>query len=58
MSLLSPRTDEAELVRRLRAGEERAFTEIVHRYRPRLLAFARRLLAGRDQHAEDVVQEA
>jgi RNA polymerase sigma factor (sigma-70 family) len=58
MGLPSPRTDEAELVRRLRAGEESAFTEIVLRYRPRLLAFARRLLAGRSESAEDVVQEA
>jgi RNA polymerase sigma factor (sigma-70 family) len=58
MGLPSPRTDEAELVRRLRAGEESAFTEIVRRYRPRLLAFARRLLAGRSESAEDVVQEA
>lgn len=42
----------------MRAGEESAFTEIVRRYRPRLLPFARRLLAGRSQAAEDVVQEA
>ena len=54
----STRTDEAELVERLRAGEESAFTEIVRRYRPRLLAFSRRLLAGRSENAEDVVQEA
>ena len=56
--LPNARTDEAELVRRLRAGEESAFTEIVRRYRPRLLAFARRLLAGRSHATEDVVQEA
>ncbi|HEY3830315.1 MAG TPA: sigma-70 family RNA polymerase sigma factor [Solirubrobacteraceae bacterium] len=58
MRLPHPRSEEAELIRELRAGEERAFTEIVRRYRPRLLAFARRLLAGRSENAEDVVQEA
>ena len=58
MHLPSPHSDEAELVRDLRAGRESAFAEIVRRYRPRLLAFARRLLAGRSENAEDVVQEA
>jgi RNA polymerase sigma factor (sigma-70 family) len=58
MPLPSPRTGEAELIRDLRAGDESAFAEIVRRYRPRLLAFARRLLAGRSANAEDVVQEA
>jgi RNA polymerase sigma factor (sigma-70 family) len=58
MSLPNRRTDETELVARVRAGEESAFTEIVRRHRPRLLAFARRLLAGRSECAEDVVQEA
>jgi RNA polymerase sigma factor (sigma-70 family) len=56
--LPNTRSDEAELVRRVRAGESSAFTEVVRRYRPRLLAFARRLLAGRSHAAEDVVQEA
>ena len=58
MHLPSPHSDEAELIRDLRAGRESAFAEIVRRYRPRLLAFARRLLAGRSENAEDVVQEA
>jgi RNA polymerase sigma factor (sigma-70 family) len=58
MHLPSPLSDEAELIRDLRTGHESAFAEIVRRYRPRLLAFARRLLAGRSENAEDVVQEA
>jgi RNA polymerase sigma-70 factor (ECF subfamily) len=49
---------DAELVRRLRAGDEAAFAAIVGRYRRRLEAHARRTLAGRGHDAEDVVQEA
>ncbi len=49
---------DTDLVMRLRAGDERAFDEIVHRHRPRLLAFARRILRDRPDAAEDVVQEA
>lgn len=52
------RQDDAELVGRMRAGDADAFAEIVRRYEPRLLGFARRMLAGRSEYAEDVVQEA
>src|SRR4051794_24103948 len=50
--------DDACLVARLRAGDELAFEAIVARHRPRLLAFARRILRNRPDAAEDVVQEA
>jgi RNA polymerase sigma factor (sigma-70 family) len=50
--------DDARLVERLRAGDELAFEAIVARHRPRLLAFARRILRSRPDAAEDVVQEA
>lgn len=53
-----PRDEDLRLVERLRAGDERAFDTIVARHRPRLLAFARRILRGRPDVAEDVVQEA
>jgi len=44
------------LVRRLRAGDEKAFEEVVRRYGGRLLAVARRILKSEDD-AQDVVQE-
>jgi RNA polymerase sigma factor (sigma-70 family) len=44
------------LVELARAGDERAFAAIVKRYRPELLAQARRLSS--DGRAEDVVQQA
>jgi RNA polymerase sigma factor (sigma-70 family) len=53
-----PRDEDMRLVERLRAGDERAFDAIVARHRPRLLAFARRILRSRPDAAEDVVQEA
>src|SRR5918999_5069247 len=47
-----------QLVARLRAGDEAAFTEIHDRYRRPLLAYARRVLAGASgQDPEDVVQD-
>ncbi|HET6505919.1 MAG TPA: sigma-70 family RNA polymerase sigma factor [Baekduia sp.] len=46
------------LVAALRAGEPGAFDAIHDRYRPLLVRFARRVLAGRQAVAEDVVQEA
>jgi RNA polymerase sigma factor (sigma-70 family) len=52
------RDDDARLVERFRAGDERAFDAIVARHRPRLVAFARRILRSRPDAAEDVVQEA
>jgi RNA polymerase sigma factor (sigma-70 family) len=54
----SPQDDDARLVQRVRAGDELAFEAIVARHRPRLLAFARRILRSRPDAAEDVVQEA
>jgi RNA polymerase sigma factor (sigma-70 family) len=50
--------EDARLVARVRAGDERAFEAIVARHRPRLLAFARRILRDRSDTAEDVVQKA
>ena len=52
-----PVTDE-QLVERVRAGDPHAYAELVTRYQPRLLAYARRILGGAHHDAEDVVQEA
>ena len=49
--------DEADLLRRLRAGEERAFEQVVRRWGGRMLAAARRIL-GREEDAQDALQEA
>lgn len=49
--------DESELVRRLQAGEDAAFEELVRQNAARLLAVARRLLRSEDD-ARDAVQEA
>jgi RNA polymerase sigma factor (sigma-70 family) len=57
-STSSSQDDDVRLVERLRAGDELAFEAIVARHRPRLLAFARRILRSRPDAAEDVVQEA
>src|SRR3954449_9065640 len=56
-ALLSQLTDE-RLVALVRAGRDDAFGAIHDRYHDRLLAFARRLLAGTGHDAEDVVQDA
>jgi RNA polymerase sigma-70 factor (ECF subfamily) len=48
--------DQADLVRRLQAGDESAFVEIVEAYHPRLLRFATGLVGTREA-AEDVVQD-
>jgi RNA polymerase sigma factor (sigma-70 family) len=53
--MLASQSDE-RLVKLARAGHERAFAEIVERYRPQLYALARRL--GPDGKAEDIVQQA
>jgi len=50
-------SDEASLLARLRAGEEAAFAELVHRHGGRMLAVARRYLGSEDA-AQDCVQEA
>ncbi len=49
-------TDEADLVRRLRAGDEGAFRALVEANLPRMLAVARRMVG--EEGAEDVAQEA
>jgi RNA polymerase sigma-70 factor (ECF subfamily) len=48
---------EAELVARLRAGDERAFEALVERHYPTMLAVARHYVSSRAV-AEEVVQEA
>jgi RNA polymerase sigma-70 factor, ECF subfamily len=49
--------DEAVLVSRLRAGDERAFEDLVRTYGSRLLAVARRFVRN-DEDAQDIVQSA
>lgn len=49
--------DEATLVARLRAGDDRAFEDLVRTYGSRLLAVARRFVRN-DEDAQDVVQSA
>ncbi len=49
--------DEALLVSRLRAGDERAFEDLVRTFGGRLLAVARRFVRN-DEDARDVVQSA
>jgi RNA polymerase sigma factor (sigma-70 family) len=51
-----PSLEDADLVRRARDGDERAFEEIVRRYRAPLIRYSARHV-GRD-HAEDVTQHA
>jgi RNA polymerase sigma factor (sigma-70 family) len=46
------------LVDLFRAGREDAFGALYDRYRLRLVRFARRVLSGAADEAEDVVQEA
>ena len=48
---------DARLVARIRQGDERAFTELVARFSPQLLAHARRMVGGHHD-AEDIVQDA
>jgi len=48
--------DDAELLQRLRGGDEGAFTELVRRYHPALVRLAR-YYVGSDASAEDVAQE-
>lgn len=51
------READAELVTRLRAGDESAYEALVRRHGPRLLATARRLLR-QEEDARDAVQDA
>ena len=50
-------TEETALLERLRAGDERAFEELVERHYPTMLAVARHYVSSRAV-AEEVVQEA
>lgn len=50
-------SDEAELVKRLRAGDEAAFESLVRQFGGRMLAVARRLLNS-ESDAQDAVQDA
>jgi len=54
--LLRLRSDE-QLVRLFRQGNEEAFRVIHDRYRPRLFAYARQMLSGSRQDAEDALQD-
>lgn len=54
---LEPASDGA-LVRAARLGDEDAFGEIVDRYGPGMLRYARRLVGGNDADAAEAVQEA
>jgi RNA polymerase sigma factor (sigma-70 family) len=56
VSLLRLRSDE-QLVSLFRAGNEEAFRVIHDRYRARMHAYARQMLASASADAEDVVQE-
>jgi RNA polymerase sigma factor (sigma-70 family) len=52
------RLSDEQLVAAYRAGNDSAFDQIFDRYRPVLLRYARRVLGGGSEVAEDVVQEA
>src|SRR6058998_296500 len=54
--LLRLRSDE-QLVALFRSGDEEAFRAIHDRYRQRLLAYARQMLAGSRADAEDALQD-
>ncbi len=55
-SLLRLRSDE-QLVELFRAGNDEAFRAIHDRYRTRLFAYVRQMLAGSSQDAEDALQD-
>lgn len=59
MPALLPRSrpDDAELVRRVAAGDGAAFAELDDRYRKPLVRYARSLLRRSEHDAEDVVQD-
>jgi RNA polymerase sigma-70 factor (ECF subfamily) len=57
MASATPVDDEATLIAQLRAGDERAFEQVVRAYGGRLLAVARRIV-GTEEDARDVVQDA
>jgi RNA polymerase sigma-70 factor (ECF subfamily) len=49
-------TDDAEIIRRCREGDEKAYRELVDRYRRQVYSMALRMLR-REEDAEDVAQE-
>ena len=49
---------EAELIRAVTGGDERAFREIYRRHTPAMYAMALRLLARNAADADDAIQEA
>jgi RNA polymerase sigma-70 factor, ECF subfamily len=49
--------DDAELLARLREGDDAAYETLVRTYSPRLLSVARRIVSN-DEEARDVVQDA
>ena len=57
VSAVNARTDDAELVRRIAAGDHAACRELMRRYNQRLYRTARAILKD-DAEAEDAVQEA
>jgi RNA polymerase sigma-70 factor (ECF subfamily) len=57
MASVTPVDDEAALVAQLRAGDEKAFEQVVRSYGGRLLAVARRIV-GSEEDARDAVQDA
>lgn len=54
--LLRLRSDE-QLIALFRGGNEEAFSVMHDRYRPRIFAYARQMLSGSRQDAEDAVQD-
>jgi RNA polymerase sigma factor (sigma-70 family) len=53
---LGPGLSDAQLVARVREGDERAFELVFDRYHPQLLSFCRHMLGGREE-AEDALQQ-
>lgn len=49
---------DAQLVHRIREGDDRAYEAVVARYREKLLGFAAKLAGGSHADAEDIVQDA
>lgn len=49
--------EDAQLLSRLRAGDDAAYETLIRTYSPRLLAVARRIV-GSDEDARDVIQDA
>jgi len=56
MSTTTPTNDEQDLIRRLQAGEQAAYAEMVEQYAGRIYNLALRLM-GDEAAAEDVLQE-